>query len=289
MIHNSQKKQTDTLNHQVFFVALAAAVMLYGSFFLAQLLIIRPLSAMPDSVWKQLGSAYLPFLPMFLSVIIYTRFAEPEIFTCFAPSKNNGMQGNTGRAAIWGLIAGTGLNLCCAVVPAVHGDYSLSYNGLHLLFFVFAFVAVLLQSAAEELLFRGYVMGVLQERYGFVFAVLVNPLLFMLAHTANNGITPASLLTAYAFGFCLSILLYSLDSIWFVIFAHAGWNFTQNLLLGLPNSGLTVSQSAFRLNPGAVSSLWYDISFGLEGSITPIFLWPLLTSIIVLLRIRKSR
>ena len=289
MIHKSQKKQTDTLRHQVFLIALAAAVMLYGSFLLAQLLILRPLSVMPDSGWKQLCSAYLPFLPVFLSVNLFTRFAEPEIFTSFAPSKKNGMQGNTGRAAIMGLVAGTGLNLCCAVVPAVHGDYSLAYNGLYPLFMVLAFTAVLLQSAAEELLFRGYVMGALRERYGPVFAVLVNPLLFMLAHTANSGVTPVSLLTAYVFGFCLSILLYSLDSIWFVILAHAGWNFTQNLLLGLPNSGLVVSQSVFRLNPGAVSGLWYDTAFGLEGSITPIFLWPLLTFVIVLLRIRKSK
>lgn len=288
MIRKKQKNQTDLPCHQVFFVAIAAAVMLHGSFLLAQLLIIRPLSGLPDNKWKQLGAAYLPFLPVLLSVIGFTRFAEPEIFTGFSSSAKNGMRGNNAGTALWGLVAGIGLNLCCAVVPIVHGDYSLVYSGFHLLFLIAAFAAVLLQSAAEELLFRGYVMGALRERYGPVFAVLVNPLLFMLAHTANDGVTPVSLLTAYVFGFCLSILMYSSGSIWFVILAHTGWNYTQNLLLGLPNSGLIVSQSVFRLNPGAVSSLWYDTAFGLEGGITPIILWPLLTIIILLLTRRKS-
>ena len=132
-------------------------------------------------------------------------------------------------------------------------------------------------------------MGALQERYGLAFAVLVNTLLFMLAHSSNSGVSPVSLLTSYTVGFCLSILLNSLNSIWFVIAAHAGWNYTQNILLGLPNSGLVPSQSLFRLNSGAVSSLWYDTVFGLEGGIAPILFWPVLTAVIILFLCRSRK
>ena len=180
------------------------------------------------------------------------------------------------------------MNFLCAFAAMLHGDFMLAFAGFDPLFLAVSLVCVFLQSAAEEILFRGYVLGALRERYGLAFAVLVNPLLFMLAHVANTGITPASLLTAYVFGFCLSILVSSLNSIWFAVLVHTGWNYMQNLLLGLPNSGLLLPRTLFRLNPGAVSSLWYDTEFGLEGGIAPVFLWPLLTALILLMRRKRN-
>ena len=287
MIRKPQEQQENMLLHQVFFVALAAFVLLQGSFLIARVLIVNPVSRFADSGWKQLAVAYLPFLPVLLSVGIFTRIAEPELFRGFASSGKAGMPGNTAETALWGFIAGFAAILFCSVPAILRNDFSLYCNGASPLFLIFAFMCVFLQSAAEELLFRGYVMGALRKRYGLVFAVLVNPLLFMLAHSSNIGISPVSLLTSYTIGFCLSILLCSVDSIWFVILAHTGWNYTQNILLGLPNSGLVSSQSVFRLNPDAVSSLWYDASFGQEGGIAPVFFWPMLTAVIILFRSRK--
>ena len=288
MIQKHQEKQVNTVRHQVLFVAFAAFVILYGSFLIGQVLIVKPLSVLDDSAWKQLAAAYLPFLPVLLSVYIFTHTAESELFAEFASSGRNGMQGNNAKTAVGGLLTGFAAILCCAAPAVLHGDFSLCYHGASPLFLIISLAFVLLQSAAEELLFRGYVMGALKERYGFAFAVLVNPLLFMLAHIGNSGVSPVSLLTSYIVGFCLSILLISLNSIWFVILAHTGWNYTQNILLGLPNSGLVPSQSLFRLNSGAVSSLWFDTVFGLEGGIAPILFWPLLTAAIILY-LRRNR
>jgi membrane protease YdiL (CAAX protease family) len=289
MIQKHREKQMNTIRHQVFFVTFAAFVILYGSFLIGQVLIVKPLSVLDDSAWKQLVAAYLPFLPVLLSLCIFTHIAEPELFAGFASSKKNGMQGNNAKTALVGLLTGFAAILCCAGPAVLHGDFSLCCHRASPLFLIIAVAFVLLQSAAEELLFRGFVMGALQERYGLAFAVLVNPLLFMLAHSSNSGVSPVSLLTSYTVGFCLSILLNSLNSIWFAIAVHTGWNYTQNILLGLPNSGLVPSQSLFRLNSGAVSSLWYDTVFGMEGSIAPILFWPVLTAVIILLLCRSRK
>lgn len=49
---------------------------------------------------------------------------------------------------------------------------------------------------------------------------------------------------------------------------HASWNFTQSILLGLPNSGATFPYSIFRLSSSVKeSSFSYDPFFGLEGTI----------------------
>ena len=89
----------NTIRHQVFFVTFAAFVILYGSFLIGQVLIVKPLSVLGDSAWKQLVAAYLPFLPVLLSVCVFTHIAEPELFAEFTSSGKNGMPGNNvGRA-----------------------------------------------------------------------------------------------------------------------------------------------------------------------------------------------
>lgn len=47
---------------------------------------------------------------------------------------------------------------------------------------------------------------------------------------------------------------------------HTAWNFTQNLLFGLPNSGL-VSESSFLYLTESNNSLIYAATFGVEGGI----------------------
>lgn len=48
---------------------------------------------------------------------------------------------------------------------------------------------------------------------------------------------------------------------------HTAWNFTQNIIFGLPNSGNVVPYSIFKLDAGsAVKNFAYDPGFGIEGT-----------------------
>ena len=124
MIQKHREKQMNTIRHQVFFVTFAAFVILYGSFLIGQVLIVKPLSVLGDSAWKQLVAAYLPFLPVLLSLCIFTHIAEPELFAGFASSRKNGMQGNNAKTALVGLLTGFAAILCCAGPAVLHGDFS---------------------------------------------------------------------------------------------------------------------------------------------------------------------
>ena len=65
------------------------------------------------------------------------------------------------------------------------------------------------------------------------------------------------------------------------------WNFTQNLLFGLPNSGL-VSQSSFLHLDAASDSLFYDATFGVEGSLTAVIVISLFAVGVVLVGRKKG-
>ena len=65
-----------------------------------------------------------------------------------------------------------------------------------------------------------------------------------------------------------SLVIHYFDSIWFGMAAHAAWNFTQNILLGLPNSGIVSPYSVFKLDASTARSTWiYDVGFGVEGTL----------------------
>jgi hypothetical protein len=53
------------------------------------------------------------------------------------------------------------------------------------------------------------------------------------------------------------------------IAVHTAWNFTQNFLFGLPNSGI-VSESSFLHLEAAKDSLFYDVVFGIEGTLSSV-------------------
>jgi hypothetical protein len=48
---------------------------------------------------------------------------------------------------------------------------------------------------------------------------------------------------------------------------HAMWNFTQSILFGLPNSGINVPYSIFKIGGSVKGSFAYNPTFGLEGTI----------------------
>ena len=80
--------------------------------------------------------------------------------------------------------------------------------------------------------------------------------------------TILSLVNIFLVGILFSLLVYYMDSIWCAFALHTAWNFTQNIIFGLPNSGMTVPYSVFKLDAAtAANSFAYDVGFGIEGTI----------------------
>ena len=224
---------------------------------------------------------YLSFIGIDIFVIVYCRLAEKEAYRGFLHGKSGGMRGNTLKNFGLGLLIGLVMNGFCALIAWLHGDIDLSVGRFNLPYMLGALVAVCVQSGAEELVTRGYMMSALRERYNVWVAIVVNSLFFGVLHLFNPGITVFSVLEIVLIGFAFSLIVYYLDSLWMCIAIHTAWNYTQNILLGLPNSGI-VSEESFLHLEAAKGSLLYDATFGIEGSITAVIITALLAGCVYL-------
>ena len=212
---------------------------------------------------------YLSFIGVDILVLAYCALFEKDIFRSFLHPGQGGSPGNTGKSFALGLLIGFGMNALCILLAWLHGDVHFYVGRFQLLYMLCALVCVCIQSGAEELVTRGYMMGALQKRYPVWVAIATNALLFGALHLTNPGITVLSFLNIVAIAVALSLVMYYFGSIWMCIAVHTAWNYTQNLLFGLPNSG-KVSESSFLHLEAAKDSLFYDVAFGIEGTLTSV-------------------
>ena len=89
----------------------------------------------------------------------------------------------------------------------------------------------------------------------------------------HQGVTAIGVISCMLSGVLFAQMFCYFDSIWCAFGAHAAWNFTQNFLMGLPNSGNVVPYSIFKLDAAnARDSFFYSTSFGPEGSMTSVII-----------------
>ena len=211
-------------------------------------------------------SSYLVFIGIDVVVLLYCALNERDVFRSFGAARRGGGRGNTGRGILWGLLVGFGTNAACILVAWLAGNLDFSVGRFEPLYLLAAFAMVAIQSGAEEVLTRGYIFGALSERYGVWVALACNSLLFGALHLMNDGVTVLSIVNIVMDGVLMSLVMIYHGSLWFCIAEHTAWNFTQNFLFGLPNSGL-VSQQSFLHLEAARGSILYNALFGVEGGV----------------------
>jgi membrane protease YdiL (CAAX protease family) len=98
--------------------------------------------------------------------------------------------------------------------------------------------ALALPAAAEEAVFRGYLLRTIREGVGPVAAVGVTSLLFALVHGANPNVGVPGLVNIFLAGALLAVAVLRTGSLWFASAIHLGWNWVMAGPLDLPVSGL---------------------------------------------------
>lgn len=198
-------------------------------------------------------------------------------------------KGNNIKYLGLGFVIGFGLNIICAIVAVLNKDISLHYDSFNFIKLLLLFIAVFIQSSAEEMVCRGFIFQRLRRGYRHpAVAIILNSLLFTSMHLFNPGASVISMTAVLTAGLLFSLMVYYMDSIWCVMAAHTAWNFTQNLILGLPNSGMVSPVSVFKLDAAtAKSSFAYSVEFGLEGSITAITVM-IITGIVIIVLYHKK-
>lgn len=219
-----------------------------------------------SDVWIT-GGMYIVFLGIWILMLLclgLNRKARPILYAVSTKPK-----GNRFLYLLLGMLLGFCLNGFCILIAWLHKDIALSFDSVRLLPLVIIFITVFIQSSAEELVCRGYLLQKLRKSYKSpLVAIAGNSLLFSILHLGNEGVTLLSLINIFLIGIFCSLLVYYMDSLWCAFAVHTAWNFTQNILFGLPNSGMVVPFSVFKLDAStAADSFAYHVNFGIEGTI----------------------
>lgn len=260
-MNKNKRKISDTL----IITYLLTFVLIFVGQILGILLELLPITSSSDA-WIT-GTLYAECIGVWLLTVLYmglTKKNRPilkEIGT--APS------GNNIKFFLLGILLGFVLNGICILIAWLHKDIYLYYDGFRPISFVLILVAVFIQSSSEELLCRGFMYQRLLKSYSNpLVAIIGNAIFFALLHLLNDGVTILSILNIFLSGIMFTLIVYYFDSLWCAMAAHTAWNFTQNIIFGLPNSGIVLPYSVFKLDAStAVDSFAYNVGFGIEGTI----------------------
>ena len=232
----------------------------------------------------------------FFLVVIIVKFNRPMLHVAkyqsprvrgeadSAAGRKANPAGNNIRGLLIGLALGFGCNGFCVLMSVLSGDIHIEYSGFKLVPFVAFLICVFIQSSAEELTDRWFLYQKLRRRYKAPWiAIVVNSLVFMAIHLTNPGISLMALIQIFVVGAVFSLFVYYYNGLWVACAFHTAWNFTQNILFGLPNSGIVSDYSVFRLDAAsATNGLFYNVNFGVEGSVGAVAILTLLGVLIIL-------
>ena len=243
----------------------------------------------PDAVIF-VAEYYIPTVIPFLGILIYLAIFKKNrpILKTFAYGYGNNNFKNIGL----GLLVGFIMNGICIMIAILHQDIVLSpsFELSQIPFYIFALFFVFIQSASEEMWCRGFMYERANVHYPLWVAMVANAVIFGLLHIFNDGITVQAMIDLIACGVAFSLARWQAKSIWFASGIHCGWNFTQNFIFGLPNSGLVSQQAIFHLDAAnARNNIFYDNTFGVEGGIPAIVMEFVLGGICLYLAYKAGR
>lgn len=145
-------------------------------------------------------------------------------------------------------------------------------------FFLFFLVAV-----CEEVVFRGVLFRLIDDRWNTTVALLVSALVFGAAHFINPGATWwSSLAIAVEAGLLLGAAYKFSGNLWLPIGIHWIWNYVQGYVLGFAVSGIPVGSKI--LSPViSGSDLLTGGVFGAEASVISVGIGLILAVILLML------
>lgn len=143
--------------------------------------------------------------------------------------------GRWGKLGLGALI-GAGAFLATMVLAALFTDVDITSGSFGACLGVAGSMASV--AVTEELLFRGVVHRILEERTGSILAIAVSSLIFGLTHAVNSNATPWGTLAIAVEGGALLAIAYTVTrSLWLPIGLHFAWNFTASGVFGTAVSG----------------------------------------------------
>jgi len=246
--------------------------------------LIAPLEATRPALYE--GLRYLGHLIMLGGVFLYFALVPEERF-CLRPARFT-KEGRNPLLLVSGLFTGFLMNAVSVSAALLHGDIDMVRQSFNPLMLVFLFVCVFVQSATEEFQFRLMAHERILAKTSLSSAIAGTAVAFVFAHMLNFGISFTGIINLALISVLCSLSLFYFGSVWFACGLHAAWNFTQNCIFGLPNSGFP-AVSTVMAPTYTISSFFYDADFGVEGTWITAFIIAAAIVIFLLLIKKKKR
>jgi uncharacterized protein len=184
-----------------------------------------------------------------------------------------------------GILTGSGLQSLTILVICFYGGFKIiAINPVSTL--IIPFTVAFTVAIIEEILLRGIVFRITEEKWGSTIALITSGLIFVGLHLVNPHVTIISILCITAVGVLLGAAYMYYRSLWVPIAIHFAWNFTQNGIFGAITSG-NEKNSTLLTTQITGSELFTGGQFGPEGSIQAV-LFCLIAAIYVLIQLYKQ-
>ena len=144
-----------------------------------------------------------------------------------------------------------------------------------------AFMLFLGVAVGEEMIFRGVIFRMIDERWNTTIALIVSALLFGVIHLPNDGATWwSSLAIAIEAGLMLAAAYKWSGTLWLPIGIHWAWNYVQGNIYGIAVSGSNAGDSVL-VTTTAGPDIITGGPFGAEASLIAVIYGILITAILL--------
>lgn len=185
-----------------------------------------------------------------------------------------------------GLAIGVLMFSVITAILSVSGMYKVDSAGFDMKLLE-AFANFFVVAVGEEVLFRGILFRMIDDRYGTWIALLVSALFFGIIHIGNDNATLwSSVAIALEAGLLLGLAYKCAGNLWLPIGIHWSWNFTQGNIFGFGVSGTDAGYSLINATTSGPEFLTGG-QFGPEASIIAVAIG-LIVSLILLRKMRKD-
>lgn len=145
----------------------------------------------------------------------------------------------------------------------------------------------IVQSSAEEILTRGWLMNILSAKYNVWVGLIVSSTYFGFMHLFNPNISYIAIINLILTGFLFGLYVLKTNNLWGACGIHCAWNFFMGNIFGLEVSGTSPAIGTLFDLDLIGSTVLSGGKFGPEGGICETII--LIVSIIIIIYLDKKK
>ncbi len=220
-------------------------------------------NAEPTSSMGAIAFLFIPFSLMWLFVFLWIKSVEKRSLETVGIYKAK-FSKSFGRGYLLGLVMVVALVVFIWLLGGYKPKAMLpAFSSPEQLLIILALLlGFLIQSCAEEFVFRGWLLSSLTRKFNLLVGVIVSSLLFTLLHYSPDNIWQDTL-NSFLFAVFACALAIRANNIWGAMAWHSSWNWLVGVGFGLPITGFETGTSALLIELQPVGERW--LTGGVKG------------------------